>query len=184
MTTTLAELPGPDGAPIHIRQAVPDDAAAILAYLRRVGAETDNLSFGAEGPSIDEAGERRLLADLGTLDNSLAVVAEWRGEIVGALTFFGDRRARFRHAGEMGISVARVCWGCGLGRRLMELLLEWAPRTGVVRKINLVVRADNARAIALYESLGFQVEGRITREILIDGVFHDSLYMGRLVDGG
>lgn len=34
----------------------------------------------------------------------------------------------------------------------------------------------------LYESFGFVVEGRIVREILVDGVFHDSLIMGRLID--
>ena len=53
---------------------------------------------------------------------------------------------------------------------------------GVVRKLNLRVRADNARAIALYERLGFAVEGRATRDVLIDGEFHDCLVMGRAVD--
>ena len=38
-----------DGRRVRIRRAEPDDAAAILAYLGRVGGETVNLPFGAEG---------------------------------------------------------------------------------------------------------------------------------------
>jgi len=180
--TILAELAGPDGAPIRFREAVPDDASRVLDYLRLVGGEMPNLSFGAEGPAIDEAGERSLLAAMAASDNSVAIVAEWTDRIVGVLTVIGDRRARFRHAGELGISVARRCWGVGVGRTLMQLLIDWACRSGVVRKLNLIVRADNARAIRLYESFGFVVEGRIAREILVDGVFYDSLIMGRLID--
>ena len=33
----------------EIDQARPEDAAQLLAYLKRIGSETDNLTFGAEG---------------------------------------------------------------------------------------------------------------------------------------
>jgi RimJ/RimL family protein N-acetyltransferase len=177
-------LPGPDGRPVRIRPAVEEDAAPLLAYLAEVGAESPFLSFGAEGPGIQEPEERTFLARARQSDNELALLAEWNGRIVGGLTFSGGSRARLRHVGEFGISIARVCQGIGLGRRLLELFLGWAERGGVVRKINLRVRADNARAIALYESLGFAVEGRTTRDTMIDGVFHDALVMGRAIDPG
>ena len=34
---------------VTIQKAAPSDAAEILDYLKQVGAETDNLTFGAEG---------------------------------------------------------------------------------------------------------------------------------------
>lgn len=37
---------------IMIDKATPADAAAIIEYLKQVGAETDNLTFGAEGRCI------------------------------------------------------------------------------------------------------------------------------------
>lgn len=37
---------------IEIRKALASDAEAILAYCKAVGAESDNLTFGAEGVSI------------------------------------------------------------------------------------------------------------------------------------
>jgi RimJ/RimL family protein N-acetyltransferase len=178
----LSELPGPDGAPIRIRHPAPDDAAAFLAYLRRVGAESDFLTFGGEGPPMSEAEQRAFLASVGTLGNAFMIVAEWNGEIVGSLGFKGGNRIRTRHVGEFGITVARSCQGVGLGRRLMELLIAWARNSGVVRKINLLVRTDNTRAIALYESLGFEVEGRNRRDMLVNGTFHDAYLMGLLVD--
>ena len=178
----LSELPGPDGAPIRIRHPTADDAPAFLAYLRAVGAESDFLTFGAEGPPISEAEERAFLASVGKLDNAFMVIAEWNGGIVGSLGFKGGNRLRTRHVGEFGITVARVCQGVGLGRRLLELLIAWARTSGVVRKINLLVRTDNARAMALYESLGFEIEGRHRRDMMVDGEFHDAYFMGLLVN--
>lgn len=37
---------------IVIEKASPTDAAAMLDYLRQIGGETDNLTFGAEGLSF------------------------------------------------------------------------------------------------------------------------------------
>jgi len=53
----------------------------------------------------------------------------------------------------------------------------------VVRKVNLRVRVDNTRAIALYESLGFVTEGRLTRDTAENGEFFDALIMGKAIDG-
>jgi RimJ/RimL family protein N-acetyltransferase len=182
MAALLAQMPGPDGSPVQIRHAVVADARALLAYLRQVGGETAFLSFGAEGPPMTEDEERVYLARVAARDNALALLAEWNGQLVGCLTFSSGNRTRTRHIGEFGISVARVCWGIGLGRRLMQLLIDWAVAGAVVRKINLLVRCDNARAIALYESFGFSIEGRIRRELVVNGDFHDSFMMGRLID--
>ena len=171
-----------DGRTVLIRRAEPEDAAAILAYLARVGGESINLTFGAEGPGITEEEEREYLTRVAASDNSLAIVAVLGDEIVGSLTFDGGRRPRLRHGGEFGISVLQAYAGQGLGRALLEHLIAWAERGGVVRKINLKVRADNLPAIRLYERMGFVHEGRTTRDTLIDGRFSDCLMMGRDVD--
>ncbi len=178
----LAALPNTLGPPIIVRRPSGDDAPAVLRYLRRVGAESEFLSFGAEGPPITEAEERMFLASVRSAENAISMIAEQNGEIIGMLSFKGGNRARTRHVGEFGISVTRDAQRIGIGRRLMQLLIDWARSGVTVRKINLVVRVDNHRAIALYESLGFVAEGRRTRDMLIDGVFHDSLLMGLPID--
>lgn len=180
---TVLVLHAPDARTLLIRRAVPDDAPAVLAHLLRVGAETSWLSFGAAGPGVTEAAERAFLARAASGDTALAVVVERDGAIVARLTFDAYPRPRTGHGGELGIAVERACWGTGVGRRLMELLVAWAERGGRVRKLNLRVHVDNARAIALYTSLGFVIEGRITRDTLEqDGTFHDAFLMGRPID--
>ncbi len=176
------ELRLSDGRMVRIRRAVPDDAGAALAYLRQVGGETINLTFGAEGPGLTENEEREYLARVAEADNSLAIFAVAGETIVGGLTFDGGKRPRLRHVGEFGISVAQEYAGLGIGRALIEYLIAWAERGGVVRKINLKVRVDNAAAIRLYQRLGWVHEGRTTRDTLIDGQFNDCLLMGRAVD--
>jgi RimJ/RimL family protein N-acetyltransferase len=181
-SVTERQLTLSDGRTVLIRPAVPDDAAAILAYLRQVGGETDNLTFGSEGPDINEDQEREYLARVAGSDNSLAIVAIADGAIIGGLTFDGGTRPRLRHAGEFGISVAQAWAGRGIGRAMLEYLIAWAEAGGVVRKINLKVRADNEGAIRLYRSMGWVHEGRTTRDTLINGQFNDCLIMGRAID--
>jgi RimJ/RimL family protein N-acetyltransferase len=171
-----------DGRRIHFRTAVPDDAGPVLEYLRKVGGESDNLTFGPEGPGLSEDEEREYLAGIAASDNALVLLAVHEGEIVGALSFEGGRRPRTRHTGELGISVTESFTGSGIGRAFLEMLIEWAERSGVIRKLNLRTRVDNLGAIRLYERLGWVVEGRVTRDQGIDGTYTDTLFMGRPVD--
>jgi RimJ/RimL family protein N-acetyltransferase len=167
---------------VAIRRARGDDATALLPFWRRVGSETGYLTFGAEGPGTTEAQQRELLEHAVASDNGLALVAEDGGELVAVLTFSGGARPWTRHVGEFGITVVQSHWGRGIGRRLVAMLLEWAAGGGVVRKINLRVHPANTRAIALYESLGFAIEGRLTRETLVDNEFFDCIVMGLPID--
>lgn len=165
-----------------IRRAEPEDAAAFLAYLRRMGGESQFVTFGPEGIALGEEEEAAYIAKTNALDNAIFLLAVADGEIVGGLTFSGGERPRLRHTGEFGVSVLRAWWGRGVARALLDEMLAWARRSGVVRKINLRVRTDNTRAIRLYERLGFVHEGLVTRDMLIDGRFHDSLLMGLAID--
>lgn len=175
-TRTLA-----GGVCAHIRRAQETDAERCLSYLSRVGGESDFLSFG-EGEfdkSLDD--ERAIISRIKDSDNGIFIIAEVEQEIVGMLTFEGGSRPRTRHAGEFGISIAKAFWGNGLGREMIEALIEWAEANPVIRKLNLRVRVDNERAIRLYRSLGFVEEGVITRDLLVGGRLYDNLLMGRAV---
>lgn len=186
MSATLHDLSRtillPDGQLVRVRPADEDDAASCVAHLMRVGGESPFLTFGAEGPGIAEEDVRRQAARTRLLANALFLVAEVDGRVVGVLTFECGERLRVRHTGEFGLSVSREHHGHGIGRALVEQLIRWAEAGGVVRKVNLRVRVDNERAIALYERLGFVKEGRISRDLLDDGVFHDAFWMGREID--
>jgi putative acetyltransferase len=59
--------------------------------------------------------------------------------------------------------------------------MEAARKKGLSR-IELTVRTDNTRAIALYRKLGFETEGIMRRHMLIDETYVDSLLMALLYD--
>jgi ribosomal protein S18 acetylase RimI-like enzyme len=181
--SVVRELPLADGRRLVIRHGVPDDAEAMLEFFRRTGGESDFVTFGAEGLPRTVEEERAVIARLTGAPNALSIVAVDGALIAGSMRFVPGDRPRTRHGGEFGIAVLRDYAGHGVGRALMECLVRWAEASGVVRKLDLRVRADNARAIRLYESFGFRVEGRISRDMLLpDGTFHDALWMGRPVD--
>lgn len=66
----------------------------------------------------------------------------------------------------------------GIGSALMSALLSWAQQSPHVMKIELLVRATNARALHLYRKFGFVDEGRFSRRVrTADGVFIDDISM-------
>lgn len=172
----------PDGRTVTLRVAVPDDAPALIACLKQVGSESTYVTFGPEGFGLEEPEQRASLASLLTQDNALALVAVDDDRIVGSLTFIGGTRRRIRHTGEVGVGVLLAYAGRGIGRAMLEMLITWAAGSGIIRKLDLKVRADNLNAIRLYGKLGWKLEGRVTRDLNVDGVLHDALYMGRWVD--
>ena len=72
------------------------------------------------------------------------------------------------------LAVTPAAQGKGVGRALSEHVLAAARARGF-RKVALNVLARNTRAVALYESLGFVVEGRRVGEYVLCGEAVDSL---------
>jgi RimJ/RimL family protein N-acetyltransferase len=167
-----------DNRSLLLRQAQAADAGDVLAYVDRICQETDYLTFGPGEFTMTLEQEQDYLARCREAETCLYLLALLEGEIVGSLTFQAGKRPRVRHVGEFGISVLQDYWGLGIASALIDALVAWAREGGVVRKIDLRVRADNTRAIALYEHKGFVVEGRLSNEICVDGVYYDHLCMG------
>lgn len=167
---------------VNVRPARPEDAAQIIPFLRRAFAEPGiNLITqpGEFNPTTES--EARLISDMSRSDNSLFLVAESDGQIVGQLTLEGGKRRNVRHAATLGITVGETWRGQGVGRRLMEYAVAWARAGGVLTRIELHVFARNDHAIRLYESMGFEHEGRRRRAVRRDGEYLDDLVMGLLL---
>ncbi len=122
------------------------------------------------------------------LDNSLkaglSLVAAIEGRIVGELHGWAMEPEQFAHVlSDVTIAVHPDTQGQGVGRRLFETFIAQVrldlPR---IRRIELACRESNARAIALYESLGFKIEGRLTGRVYDPtGFYEDDLMMGLLL---
>lgn len=71
-------------------------------------------------------------------------------------------------------------WGKGYGREAMGLVLRVAFHELNLHRVGLGVFAYNRRARALYESMGFVLEGTERERIRRDGARHDLLFYGLL----
>ncbi|HOQ08844.1 MAG TPA: GNAT family protein [Syntrophomonadaceae bacterium] len=162
---------------VTVRPASPEDAVSWLQYLRQVGDETDFLAFCSEQVTLTTHEARRYLDYVSRRHDNLFLLAADTTRIIGSLNFQRGRWPFTRHQGEFGISVLAEFWGYGLARRMMEIMMQWA-RSNDIKKINLKVRTDNIRAIKLYQSMGFAIEGTIEREFFRPGVFYSAYHMG------
>lgn len=138
----------------QIEPACPEDAEALLAYMKQIGGESDNLTFGAEGLPITAEQERVYLQSMLDSEDDTQLIVRQGGAIIADASMQRFRR-RMSHRAEVGISVVKEYWGMGIGSALMEAIISFAKERGI-RQLNLEVRSDNERAIRLYEKFGFQ----------------------------
>ena len=158
---------------IIIEKAKPEDTAELLRFLKAIGGETDNLTFGAEGLPVPPDEELELLASLETSETSAMFTAKKSGKIVGNAHFTGMTRERLKHRGTIGISVLKSEWGQGIGTMLMEAVIDFARNTAHAEIISLEVKSDNVRAIKLYERFGFEKIGCFKGFLKINGKYAD-----------
>ena len=167
-----------NGQTLLIREATALDAPAVLDHVHAIAGESDYLSFGPGEFDLPVEQERLILQRYHEAHNQLYLLGLLGGQIVSTLSFAGGHRPRIAHTGELGLSVRAAQWGLGIGGLMLDALLDWARDAQVVAKINLRVRTDNQRAIALYLRKGFALEGTIRKAIRIDGTDYDHHWMG------
>jgi RimJ/RimL family protein N-acetyltransferase len=99
--------------------------------------------------------------------------------IVGFLELDGILWTHRTAAISIGIG-DRTNWGKGYGHEAMELALRFAFDELNLHRVQLTVFSYNWRAIALYESLGFRLEGSFREFLERDGQRYDMLLYGLL----
>ena len=90
-----------------IQRAIAADAPALLQYLKIVGGETDNLSFGPEGVPLSPEEEANYLAMQEASTDHVQYLAKSGDEIIGTASL-SRKTGRMRHRGVFGISLQKV----------------------------------------------------------------------------
>jgi RimJ/RimL family protein N-acetyltransferase len=167
------------------------DAASLLACQRAVLEAGEGVVRSADQlPQTCEGMAEELVAWTDGIRNGVRgamLVCELGGEVIGEGTIRRMSPKRLRHVAHVSVEVHPAHQGVGVGRALMNALIDWAKGAegaGLLR-IDLGVFATNARAIRLYESLGFRIEG--TRERFVrfeDGTFADDHVMALMLEEG
>ena len=161
-----------------IRNVEPDDAEQMITHIHAVDSESLFLSREPGEFAMSPEAERKFLEDAKNSDFDLFLVAEIHDQIIASCVARINPRKRYCHKAELAIAVQKPYWSMGIGRKLMNAVISWAKEQELV-KLELGVDTENQRALSLYTSLGFEIEGTIRKERrMADGTFRDGYRMG------
>jgi ribosomal protein S18 acetylase RimI-like enzyme len=151
---------------IRIEPAQIGDATEILELYRDVAAVEGRLARAADEVSAEYV--RGFVAR--SMANGIILVARIANEsrVAGEVHAHPLGPRAFAHVlGELTIAVHPIRQGRGIGRALIKALVDAVTfKCSHVQRVELIARESNAKAISLYENLGFRAEGRLVNRIL------------------
>jgi len=163
------------GRIVIIRPARTSDAAEIARRMARVVKEGIYLEEEPDTLPTDREQEQEIRKI--REDGGLYAVAEVDGKIAGVALLRRGPLEMNRHVAKFRMWLVPGYRGLGLGKKLMEYVIDGARARGV-EKISLDVFSNNERAIGLYKKFGFRVEGRLKRQYVLEGRYVDEIVMG------
>lgn len=123
---------------------------------------------------------------ISNMDNNthqfVAVITDETGseKVIGTAGLNVFANNRLRHSASIGIMVHREYQGNGVGRKLIEALLDIADNWLMLVRVELSVFIDNLKAIELYKKLGFEIEGTKRKAAIRNGEYIDEYIMARI----
>jgi RimJ/RimL family protein N-acetyltransferase len=100
------------------------------------------------------------------------------GRLVGTAGFYRETGPKVRHKGRIwGVYLAAELRGKGIGRQMMQAVIERAEKLEGLEQIMISVAATQTAAIALYRALGFVPFGIEPRALKVNGGHIDEIYM-------
>jgi RimJ/RimL family protein N-acetyltransferase len=154
----------------------------LLRLKQRLDQETSFMLLEPGERDTSAEALARHLHSVARSENSVVIVAELGGDLAGYVELAGGSFRRNRATAHVVIGVVAAASGKGIAAGLLRQARGWAGRHGLHR-LELTVMAHNRRATALYQRMGFSVEGRRAQCLLVDGRFVDELYMALLLPG-
>lgn len=167
----------PASARYRIVPTTEEHIAGFHAALDRVARERRFLAYDQAPPLADTGAFVRTLRRRGFPQ----FVALAGTRVIGWCDIAPFDRPVFRHAGVLGLGVVPEYRGRGVGRALLETALREARRIGLAR-VELTVREPNRAAIALYEKVGFAVEGIKRDAVCTENGYEDLVLMALRFD--
>jgi L-amino acid N-acyltransferase YncA len=162
---------------LTIRNATPDDAAAIVAIFNPIIEARSMTLF--DTPFSVEA-ERSYISELTARDIFHVAVRTRDDAVVGfqSLSPFATYTHAFDHVGVIGTYVDLGSRRQGIAKSLFPATFMAARQKGY-EKIFTYIRADNPAALAAYQSHGFRVVGQAERHARVDHRYLDVVIVER-----
>lgn len=101
-------------------------------------------------------------------------------KVLGHVSIMTSHKMRMKHAATLMIAVHPDAHGRGIGKAMLAEMLNQADNWLNLVRLDLEVHKDNEAAIALYQKLGFEIEGEKRFSVFKDGKLSNLLLMARI----
>jgi RimJ/RimL family protein N-acetyltransferase len=167
-----------DGEQFIVRYPKAGDARAMLEYINAISKEQTMILFQGEQLTLDfEINYVREQIEKFKEKRAVQLLTMVGDKVIGSSGLEMKDRSE-RHKGEFGITIAKEYRGQGLGKLLMEQVLEEAKRSiPHLRKVILSVFAINEPAIAMYKGYGFIAYALLPEGLIYKDKYEDQIYM-------
>jgi RimJ/RimL family protein N-acetyltransferase len=163
---------------LAVRELQPSDLHAYKALRDHALAHHEE-AFTSDAATEAQRTAQSYAARLGNDNTRAFTLGAFRGDrLVGAVTCDHDARIKVQHIGHVtGMMVQVDEQGRGVGRALIDALIERASADAELHQLTLNVTAGNEVAQRLYERSGFVRYGTLPRAIRVGGQFFDKYHM-------
>ena len=166
------------GKDIELRNAEVSDAESLIEYLKVTNAETPYLICEPEEITLSLEQEKEIIRRKEGAERELLLLAFENEKHIGNVSLMSvGTSMRYSHRCSIAIALYKEYCGRGIGRLMLEAILDVAKKTGYTQA-ELEVVTENTGALHLYESVGFVKYGQLPNSMRYkDGHTVDSFLM-------
>ena len=149
------------GKTITIKAPSVSQAAELVALKRSYIRNTETIPLTLKEYPEDVEKEETLIQNFLDSENSMLLVAEYQGKLIGNIDINGHTRIKLAHTAWLGMAIHEDWRNQGLGAYLIERIIEWSRNRSDLELIWLEAYATNAGGLHLYAKSGFIECGRM-----------------------
>ena len=131
------------------------DAEELIKTLKIYVGDSEYIPMNPDEFKLTVEEEEKYIQDYIDSENSILLVAKYKGKIVGNIDVTGSKRDAMKHTAMIGMGMMKEWRNIGLGKALMDCAINWAEQNPILEKLWLEVFADNESGMALYKKMWF-----------------------------
>ncbi|MFD1954222.1 GNAT family N-acetyltransferase [Paenibacillus thailandensis] len=171
-----------DGKALSLRSVQDDDLFTLWELIygeaKPEWKKWDAPYFPHEQIGFENFGEKIRERLVGSDVPSMLII-EKDDRIIGTVTYYWEHKPSLWL--ELGITIYKPeFWSGGYGTEALTLWIDYLFNAMPLVRVGLTTWSGNTRMIRCAEKLGMQMEARIRKVRLYNGVFYDSIRMGIL----
>lgn len=166
-----------NGKEVIIRSAALSDASKLLSTVKEYINDSEYIPKLNEEFTLSLEEEEQWIKSFIEYPNSLLLIAEYEGQILGNINISSHQRIIMQHTAVIGMGILNAWRNSGLGTHLMQQAIAWAEENPILELLWLQVYNENRLGLGLYKKMGFQENGIIKNFFKHENRYYDNITM-------